>query len=97
MFEAMSMPNIGFKVTFANGYEMSVQWGRMNYCSKMHKPNDDLNCKNVEIAIFDTLNNGENVTKNIFSIQSAPSGNYATFVTPEEYAGMTAFVASIKR
>jgi squalene cyclase len=31
MFESCS--NKGFRITFANGYALSVQWGPMNYCT----------------------------------------------------------------
>jgi hypothetical protein len=43
MFESCS--NKGFRITFANGYALSVQWGPINYCT-----NRDINA-NWDIAM----------------------------------------------
>ena len=52
----------GFHITFSNGWSISVQWSRGNYCSNM-RPVRDLQepepteCTDAEIAIWD--NNGD--------------------------------------
>jgi hypothetical protein len=65
--------NKGFSMIFENGFEISVQWGTMNYCSKKGVGDWDESMKDTrwsassaEIAIFNTnesikniLNNGE--------------------------------------
>jgi hypothetical protein len=65
MFESCS--NKGFRITFANGYALSVQWGPINYCT-----NRDINAnwdiamsakdglwesETAEVAVFDPDNN----------------------------------------
>lgn len=97
MFVAMTLPNIGFAITFANGYEMSVQWGKMNYCHKMGNPTDDPSCQSAEIAIFGARFGGENVTKKIIPQFLDGAGHYITYVTPEHFAKITAIVEGIKR
>ncbi len=46
----------GFSMTFENGYEISVQFGVVNYCSNKHLARSNQNvenkCANCETAIF---------------------------------------------
>jgi hypothetical protein len=61
MFESCS--NKGFRMTFANGYALSVQWGPMNYCTNRHihldadiamSTEDGLwESETAEVAVFD--------------------------------------------
>jgi len=63
--------NKGFHMTFANGYAVSVQWGRGNYCENQHcgvvwgEPVPA--CEDAEVAAFDPngafmhLSNGDDV------------------------------------
>ena len=53
--------NKGFSMTFNNGFEISVQWGTMNYCSKKGDGEWDESTRDTrwksstaEIAIFNT-------------------------------------------
>ena len=43
----------GFRLTFANGYSVSVQWSNLHYCS-MGMDNE---ASSAEVAIFDPENN----------------------------------------
>ena len=68
MFESCS--NKGFRMTFANGYALSVQWGPMNYCTNRNTDtNWDTNwdiamsakdglweSETAEVAVFDPDN-----------------------------------------
>lgn len=46
----------GFTIGFKNGYEISVQFGKVNYCSNKHLARSNQNslddCVNCETAIF---------------------------------------------
>ena len=62
MSEFLITRNKGFRMTFKNGFAISVQWGPGNYCEKK---DEDFNqpmkerfweSKSAEIAIFDTNN-----------------------------------------
>ena len=55
-----STQNKGFQLKFANGFEISVQWGTMNYCSRKHDGdwNEAMNHEcwesgTAEVAVFD--------------------------------------------
>jgi len=50
--------NKGFKITFANGNTISVQWGPMNYCEPSAK--HDWGAENVEVAAWDKDQNWHN-------------------------------------
>jgi len=53
----------GFRMTFQNGYSISVQWGVGNYCDNRHEKNDyhikfpNWKSASAEIAIFDKNDN----------------------------------------
>ena len=61
MFESCS--NKGFRITFANGYALSVQWGPMNYCTNrgtntnwniaMSVKDGIYESETAEVAVFD--------------------------------------------
>ena len=70
--------NKGFSMIFDNGFEISVQWGTMNYCSR--KGDGDFNesilnqrwkSLSAEIAIFDTNKSDEDVLDNQDMIEFA--------------------------
>ena len=62
MSRFLATRNKGFRMTFKNGFAISVQWGPGNYCEKkdedFDKPMDERfweSC-NTEIAVIDTNN-----------------------------------------
>lgn len=81
----------GFRMTFKNGYTVSVQFGTMNYCTAYmetpHGPDWDKRvCSNAEVAII------------------SPSGEFVKFkdgqevkghTTPEELAAIMAWTATL--
>ena len=63
MSRFLTTRNKGFRMTFENGFAISVQWGPGNYCEKkdedFDKPMDERfweSCS-AEIAVIDTNNN----------------------------------------
>ena len=63
--------NKGFKITFANGNTISVQWGPVNYCDPTHPEgrnakydepmkNDSWEAETVEVAAWDKNGNWHN-------------------------------------
>ena len=63
MSKFLATRNKGFRMTFKNGFAISVQWGPGNYCEKkdedFDKPMDERfweSCS-AEIAVIDTNNN----------------------------------------
>ena len=55
----VSTENKGFQLTFQNGWTISVQWGKGNYCSNRNleiKDESILEAKSAEIAIWDINN-----------------------------------------
>ena len=63
MSRFLATRNKGFRMTFKNGFAISVQWGPGNYCEKkdedFDKPMDERfweSCS-AEIAVIDTNNN----------------------------------------
>ena len=51
--------NKGFRMTFENGFEISVQWGTMNYCTRkefaefgIEQKQDHWESATAEIAVF---------------------------------------------
>ena len=63
MSRFLATRNKGFRMTFENGFAISVQWGPGNYCEKkdedFDKPMDERfweSCS-AEIAVIDTNNN----------------------------------------
>ena len=75
--------NKGFSMIFDNGFEISVQWGTVNYCSRKGDGewNESMNEKKLignrwksssaEIAIFDTNKSDEDVLDNQDMIEFA--------------------------
>ena len=52
MFSASEMYP-GFSMTLANGWEISVQWGRNHYCANRDNPNkESRRSTTAEVAIF---------------------------------------------
>lgn len=53
-----STENKGFQLTFTNGYTISVQFGRGNYCmnrntEKRPMTEDTFDCRDAEVAVWD--------------------------------------------
>ena len=55
-----SCENKGFQITFDNGWTISVQWGKGNYCDRrdysmfsMATEDGVVECKNAEVAVWD--------------------------------------------
>ena len=48
----------GFQIVLNNGYMVSVQFGKHNYCSSRHGEDRDsfmgLRCNNAEVAVIDS-------------------------------------------
>ena len=44
--------NKGFHMTFENGWTISVQWGRDNYCQVVEVTESSVTAKNAEIAVW---------------------------------------------
>ena len=62
MSKFLATRNKGFRMTFKNGFAISVQWGPGNYCERQDEDFDQpmkerfWESKSAEIAIFDTNN-----------------------------------------
>lgn len=61
MFVLNDTPNCGVTMTFENGLELSIQWGKANYCENRY--NGENKSKDAEIAIFF---GNENITNHLF-------------------------------
>ena len=51
-----SCENKGVQITFDNGWTISVQWGKGNYCDRrfsMETEQGIVECKNAEVAVWD--------------------------------------------
>jgi hypothetical protein len=62
-----STQNKGFRMTFQNGYTISVQFGKGNYCHNRHstdnpKEIDVYNSKDAEVAVWDSNHNNVEVS-----------------------------------
>ena len=51
MFSASTM-HPGFSMTFANGWEISVQWGKNHYCANQDNAKESRHSRTAEVAIF---------------------------------------------
>ena len=88
----------GFKITFANGYTISVQFGSNNYCSNYSsftrfrsKVGKELQCcANAEIEVWDE--EGKWVTKKFFNVLD---GDVASYITPDEVAAVIAQIVAL--
>jgi len=47
-----SCRNKGFHMTFENGWTISVQWGRENYCEVVGETENNVTAKDAEIAAW---------------------------------------------
>ena len=90
----------GFKMTFANGYTISVQFGSMNYCSNRLSDLSVLPylaevskvihcCATAEVAVWSE--DGKWATKEFFSDLN---DNVAGYITPDEVAAVIAQVVN---
>jgi hypothetical protein len=80
----------GFTIAFENGYEVSVQFGRVNYCSNKYLAKSNRHsldsCNNCETAIFKP--NGKFLKYKGDDVQS--------FQTADEVAETIAYVKSLE-
>jgi len=86
----------GFQMTFKNGWTVSIQIGRGNYCDNRHKSSDFSKCENAEIAAVDK--NGEWYKFDYDSVQGYVStDDIAKFILMVcEFAGDAEAINSIR-
>ena len=54
MFTTNQYNNAGFSMTFKNGWTVSVQFGKDNYCDNRFDDISKTRCPNAEIAAWDS-------------------------------------------
>ena len=101
MFESCS--NKGFRITFANGYALSVQWGPINYCT-----NRDINAnwdiamsakdglwesETAEVAVFDPDDKLIDMAYDQGRAPKSPSERMQGHVHADEIVDLMALVA----
>ena len=91
----VSTENKGFQLTFKNGYTISIQFGRGNYCSNRNnvdKPQEQVSYKsvNAEVAAWDSL--GECV-----SLDSNCINNPVMYCSADEVAELINKVKSFSK
>ncbi len=93
-----SCRNMGFQMTFSNGWMISVQFGAFNYCSNrdfnansamfLDGPKGTFECANAEVAVFNP--DGDFVRPDGFDFSDDVKG----FVTPDEVSFLIRWVSS---
>jgi len=93
-----SCRNMGFQMTFSNGWMISVQFGAFNYCSNrdlnadstmfLDGPKGTLECANAEVAVFNP--DGDFVRPDGFDFGEDVKG----FVSPDEVSLLVRWVSS---
>jgi len=93
-----SCRNMGFQMTFSNGWMISVQFGAFNYCSNrdlnadstmfLDGPKGTLECANAEVAVFNP--DGDFVRPDGFDFSDDVKG----FVNPDEVSLLVRWVSS---
>ena len=85
--------NKGFRMTFENGFAISVQWGPGNYCEKkdedFDKPQEERfwESRTAEIAIFDSKDD---------SMITLSENNVDGWLTPDKVAKVITMVSLAK-
>ena len=82
--------NKGFRMTFENGYSISVQWGVGNYCENHQKENGEWNeatkhdfwsSNSAEIAVFNKEGNMIPITGYVLENTDGTKENYTDVVS----------------
>ena len=93
MSRFLATRNKGFRMTFENGFEISVQWGPGNYCERkdedFDKPQEERfwESRTAEIAIFDSKDD---------SIITLGKDNVDGWLTPDKVAKVITMVSLAK-
>ena len=93
MSRFLATRNKGFRMTFENGFEISVQWGPGNYCERkdedFDKPQEERfwESRTAEIAIFDSKDN---------SMITLGKDNVDGWLTPDKVAKVITMVSLAK-
>ena len=93
MSRFLATRNKGFRMTFENGFEISVQWGPGNYCERkdedFDKPQEERfwESRTAEIAIFDSKDN---------SMITLGEDNVDGWLTPDKVAKVITMVSLAK-
>jgi len=85
MFKAFE--DKGFQISFDNGFEVSVMFGKGNYCNNRYTKNGD--CENAEIAIFH--DSGHTV------YADGVGGYLGGWQSPENISSVIAYVSGLSR
>ena len=90
MSRFLATRNKGFRMTFENGFEISVQWGPGNYCERkdedFDKPQEERfwESRTAEIAIFDSKDD---------SMITLGKDNVDGWLTPDKVAKVITMVS----
>ena len=93
MSRFLATRNKGFRMTFENGFEISVQWGPGNYCERkdedFDKPQEERfwESRTAEIAIFNSKDN---------SMITLGKDNVDGWLTPDKVAKVITMVSLAK-
>ena len=93
MSRFLATRNKGFRMTFENGFEISVQWGPGNYCERkdedFDKPQEERfwESRTAEIAIFDSKDD---------SMIALGKDNVDGWLTPDKVAKVITMVSLAK-
>ena len=93
MSRFLATRNKGFRMTFENGFEISVQWGPGNYCERkdedFDKPQEERfwESRTAEIAIFDSKDD---------SMITLSKDNVDGWLTPDKVAKVITMVSLAK-
>ena len=93
MSRFLATRNKGFRMTFENGFEISVQWGPGNYCERkdedFDKPQEERfwESRTAEIAIFDSKDD---------SMITLGKDNVDGWLTPDKVAKVITMVSLAK-
>ena len=93
MSRFLATRNKGFRMTFENGFEISVQWGPGNYCERkdedFNKPQEERfwESRTAEIAIFDSKDD---------SMITLGKDNVDGWLTPDKVAKVITMVSLAK-
>ena len=93
MSRFLATRNKGFRMTFENGFEISVQWGPGNYCERkdedFNKPQEERfwESRTAEIAIFNSKDN---------SMITLGKDNVDGWLTPDKVAKVITMVSLAK-
>jgi len=86
--------NKGFRLNFANGWAISVQWGRVNYCGRRQfgwqpETEDGATSEDAEVAVFDPRGG-------FHRWDDSMGDDVMGYLTPDEVASLVFKVANYK-